>query len=484
MEEMIEGRPLPGGKTAHGQPGASAGLACERPEPSSADAPDVSPPRVKLEQIRHVPGKFGLPLVGAYPEALLSPLTFARRMYERYGPVHRFYATGNWNVQLISPEANALVLLDKDQIFSSKQGWAPVLGPYFSGGLLLRDFEDHRAQRKYIGAAFRRSVMPGFLASFRELSERAVARWSGLGFDFYSEIRKLLLESAALTFFGLPLGPQGTAVAGAFDRLVSSLVAFLPASVPWSAAAKGSKGRRFLSDFIADELPKRRGREGGDLFSQLCNVTDDDGRYLSVDAVTRHMIFVLAAAHDTLAAGLSGLVYYLGLHQQWQRKVRDELRDLGPPGDQTPDSLAGASLSEWAIKEAFRLNSPAPILWRRALRPYSVHGFELPAGTMTAINPLMTHRLDEYWPEPDAFLPERFDESCQQDRPKFAYIPFGAGPHACLGLHYSMMQAKIFASVLLRDHRIAVPERYEPLWYYWPHCRPLNGLPVRLERTS
>jgi hypothetical protein len=80
------------------------GQAFERTRSAAIDA---KLPFVRYDDVRHVPGKKGLPVLGTLPEAAWDPLAFAQRMYAAYGPVHRFYACGNWNVQLIGPTGTA-----------------------------------------------------------------------------------------------------------------------------------------------------------------------------------------------------------------------------------------------------------------------------------------------------------------------------------------------------------------------------------------
>ena len=87
---------------------------------------EVALPDVPGRALAGVPGRRGLPVFGILPFAVRNPHRFARGMYERFGPVHRFYACGNWNVQLVGPEANEFVLFDEAKNFSSRGGWKPV----------------------------------------------------------------------------------------------------------------------------------------------------------------------------------------------------------------------------------------------------------------------------------------------------------------------------------------------------------------------
>ena len=121
-----------------------------KPEPR-----EVALPSVSARQLARVPGRRGLPVFGILPFAVRDPHRFAQGMYDRFGPIHRFYACGSWNVQLVGPEANEFVLFDQAGNFSSRGGWKPVFGRHFDGGLLLRDGEDHQWHRKLIASAFK-----------------------------------------------------------------------------------------------------------------------------------------------------------------------------------------------------------------------------------------------------------------------------------------------------------------------------------------
>src|SRR3546814_4902419 len=87
---------------------------------------------------------------------------------------------------------------------------------------------------------------------------------------------------------------------------------------------------------------------------------------------------------------------------------------------------------------------PVPVIPRRALRDFEFGGYRIPAGTNVGVNPSHTHRMADYWPEPEKFGPMRFSPEGAKGRHKYAWVPFGGGAHMCLGLHFAYMQAKIF----------------------------------------
>jgi len=196
------------------------------------------------------------------------------------------------------------------------------------------------------------------------------------------------------------------------------------------------------------------------------------------------MNFLMMAAHDTLTSSLTSTVYYLGAAPEWQEVLRAEVRGVRAEfGDRIPyEQLDRFEKTEWAFKEAMRLNAPVPALPRRALRDFAFGNHTIPAGTHIGINPMMTHRLPELWPDPDRFDPARFSPEQSKGRHKYAWVPFGGGGHMCLGLHFAYMQAKAFMFELLDKRRIVLREGYEADFRMFPMPKPRDGLPLRLER--
>ena len=135
------------------------------------------------------------------------------------------------------------------------------------------------------------------------------------------------------------------------------------------------------------------------------------------------------------------------------------------------------------FKEAMRLNQPVPVIPRRAVKPFSYGGYDIPAGSMVSINPMLTHRLPEFWDDPESFNPERFTVEETRKRHRYAWVPYGGGSHMCLGLHFAYMQAKVFLHALLLQRRPSLKAGYEPNWARFPIPRPRDQLPIQLKRS-
>lgn len=452
----------------------------------SAHAPAEAAPRHWREDvltdadIAHIPGEAGLPIVGNTFRMLADPHAFTRRMVETYGPVYKSKAFGGWNIAMVGADANELVLFDREKLFSSEQGWGPILDRLFPRGLMLMDFDHHRADRRALSIAFKPGPMRHYAGSLNRGIAQAVKGWGGAPMLFYPAIKQLTLDLAADSFIGIPWGPEADRINQAFVYMVQASVAPIRTPLPFTLMRKGVKGREFLVDYFTRETHRRRGEGGGqDMFSQFATATREDGSMLPVDDVVDHMNFLMMAAHDTITSSATTLVWLLAKHSEWQERLRAEITAItGGGGDVGYDDLGKLELTEMAFKEALRMISPVPSTPRRALREFEFGGYRIPAGAPVGINAQFVHRMEEYWPDPDRFDPLRFTPEAVKGRHKYAWIPFGGGAHMCLGLHFAYMQVKVLMAQLLTRYEIAIEEGYEPQWQPWPIPRPKDGLKV------
>ncbi len=420
-------------------------------------------------ELAELPGRRGLPLIGVMPEILLDPLGFSKRMHAAHGTAYRFHAFGEWHVHLLGAEANELVLFDANGTFSAREGWGPLIGPLFPGALLVKDGPEHRHDRRLMGEAFKQGRLNEYGAIFADDIAAAVSNWSGRRIDLYPEIKALTFRIAASTFLGMSLEREARFAVRSLTHMISSLLAMVRSPGPSLVRLRGRIAKARLDALLARHIEQRRAQPGEDFLSRLANLREDNGEPLPVQAICDSFTFLLSAAHDTLASSLTSLVHHLAAHPDWADRLRRELADAALPHSAAA-ATAELPLLDMFHKECLRLHGPAPVVWRRAVRPFRFGDAIIPAGTMTGVNLLMTHRLPDVWPDPERFDPLRFTPEAERERSRFAYIPFGAGVHKCLGMHFAQQQARVFAAELLgaADLRLEKPAR----WYHWPNARP------------
>ena len=420
----------------------------------SVASPAITFTPPKRNSLTHIPGDEGWPIIGKTLEVRADPKGHIERHAAKYGLVYRSHLFGETSLVLLGPEANELVLFDQAKLFSSALGWGLILGLLFPRGLMLLDFDEHRLHRRALSVAFKSGPMKSYLAELDTGIGARVAQWKADPGPmlFYPAMKQLTLDLAAASFLGAGIGPEVDEITRAFVDMVAASVAVIRKPLPGTAMARGVRGRKRIVAYFSEQIPIRRAKGGEDLFSQLCRATHEDGALLSTQDIVDHMSFLMMAAHDTLTSSLTSFVGALAANPEWQQKLRDEVGALGIAADQptTFDNLEALPLTEMAFKETLRQKPPVPSMPRRAVRDFAFMGYAIPAGTMIGVNPLFTHHMPEFWPDPGTFDPMRFTEEAQRNRHRFAFVPFGGGAHMCLGLHFAYMQANALRGISCR----------------------------------
>ena len=141
----------------------------------------------------------------------------------------------------------------------------------------------------------------------------------------------------------------------------------------------------------------------------LCQTEDEDGNKFSDDDIVNHMIFLMMAAHDTSTSTATTMAYYLAANPEWQERCRDESDRLGD-GPLDIEALEKLESLDLVMNESIRLVTPVQWAMRRTVRDTELLGYYMPEGTNVIAYPGMNHRLQEIWPDPMKFDPDRFAE--------------------------------------------------------------------------
>lgn len=437
-----------------------------------------------------VHGDIGLPYLGTALQYMRWGPADVLARYRRYGPVALTRTFGLEHVQVAGPDAIDEVLGKRRHDFG--QGWNLYIGPFFRRGLLLLEFDEHMFHRRIMQQAFTRDRLEAHLAMLTPAARVAVGRWVPAGSGdtrtvrLYPTMKELTLELAGETFMAADVGAQRQRLLSAFLACTHAGLAIVRHSMPGGNWRAGLRGRRVLEEYFTALLPEKRRAESPDFFAGLCHARSEDGEVFSDADVVNHMIFLIMAAHDTTTTTATTVAYYLGKHPEWQRRVRAEVLALDAEIGSAPPRIADLDRLhelDLVIRESLRLMPPVPGLCRRAVRDTEVAGHYIPAGTPVDIAYQVNHLLPELWTHPEVFDPERFAEPRREDKShRLAWLPFGAGAHKCIGMHFGTFEVKTLIAAMVRDYEWSMPDTYRIPWGYTTIPFPRDGAPVELRR--
>lgn len=438
--------------------------------------------RPDCKDLDHIPGSDGLPYFGNSLRTIWGLDKLIADHAKKFGNVSRIKILHQRGILLLGADNYQRILLDRDQNFSAEMGFAESIGQFYKGGILMKDFAEHKFLRRMMQTAFKNDAMKNYVAMMNPVMQEHVERWENEpNFEFFPAIKKALLEVGAKVFIGVELGEEAEKVNQAFLDINDGLLGQVRKEWPGTAYGKGKKGERFLRDYFSKEIDKRREGTGQDMLSIMCREKDDEGNFFDKELLIPQASFLLFAAHDTTTSVLNHMVYYSAMHPEWQQKMREECESLGKDEIEFED-LPKMQIIDNVFHESLRLRPSVSFAARRTIKECEIEGHRIPADTMVFFSPIDNHRNPEFWTNPLEFDPERFlPERAEHKNHSFAFHPFGGGAHKCIGMHFAVMLAKTFMFKLLTTYDYSLPENFKTRFEWVPLPKP-SSLPVKLKR--
>ena len=436
--------------------------------------------------LKAVVGDRGLPILGHMIEMLRGGPDYLLFLYQTRGPVVFGDSPVLPGVAALGPDAAQVIYSNRNKDFS-QQGWVPVIGPFFHRGLMLLDFDEHMFHRRIMQEAFVRSRLANYVEQMDRVVSQVVANdWvvNDARFLLYPAMKELTLDIASMVFMGHEPGTDHelvTKVNKAFTTTTRAGKAVIRKSVPPFLWWRGLKARELLESYFEARVKERRGKEGNDLLTVLCQTEDEDGNRFSDEDIVNHMIFLMMAAHDTSTSTATTMAYNLARHPEWQERCRDESDRLGD-GPLDIESLEKLESLDLVMNESIRIVTPVQWAMRQTVRDTELLGYYIPQGTNVIAYPGMNHRLPEIWTDPLRFDPDRFTEPRNEHKKhRYAFTPFGGGAHKCIGMVFGQLEIKTILHRLLRRYRLELPRPgYRGRWDYGGMPIPADGMPIVL----
>jgi len=392
-----------------------------------------------------------------------NPIARFTQLQARYGNAFAFHVRGRHFTMFIGPDANQYLLATHAAAFT--QGASVRLGPVLGKGLLTSNGPLHTRQRRLIQPTFHRGRIEAYQAVMAAETARMLDAWRpGARLDFSAAMHDLTLTIVGRTLFDIDLAHQSSDI----GRSVNAMIRFLrfrPVSLvniridlPGFPYRRFLEGKAKMDAMVYGLIAERRAseRDNGDILSMLLAARDEDGTVMSDAQVRDEVLTFLAAGHETTANALAWTFMLLAQHPAVRHRLMDEIATV--LGDRLPEpaDLARLTYLECLIKESMRLYPPAWAGTRIAQEEVELRGYRLPAGTIVGFSQYLTHRMPEYFAEPERFLPERFDADHGEEHPPYAYIPFGAGPRSCIGSGFALMELKTIVPIILQRFQPAL----------------------------
>jgi cytochrome P450 len=449
-----------------------------------------------MRPTREIPGPRGteaLRFLGiGSPDGLLA---FFAACARRYGPIVSFRSLGQRVVVLDDADAIGEVLQHQQHRFSRDTG-AVLLRELVGDGVLTTEDPVHLVRRRMLQPAFHRARIAGYTTSMVDEAERFGDVWATREtIDVGAEMTRLTLGVVGRSLFGTDVGDEAERVAGVIASIanrggrlqalvaaVAPLMFVLRKRLPSSARFVFGKERATLEAVVDPIVARKRAQPGGDdLLATLLEVRDEDGGALTDVDIRNELITFVLAGHETTSSALTWCWYLLAKHPAAEARMLAELDTV--LGGRAPglDDVAKLRYTANVFDEALRLYPPAAAFGRRPIVDVELAGYRVPRGASVFVSPFVTHRNPRYFPNPDAFAPERWDDA---PPPKFAFFPFGGGSKMCIGEPFARAEGVLVLATLARRFRLRIDDTSDVTPGPSALLRPSRAIVARVEHRQ
>lgn len=343
-----------------------------------------------------------------------------------------------------------------------------VLRSSFGNGIFTSDGAFWRRQRKLMQPTFHHAHLARY-------AERMVAYAARLGdawqhdtiVDIDADMHDLTLRIVLDALFSHTMDDESAPLYAAMRHLSAGIAAqgrfalltFLPDWTPLPSFRRKRHGVAVVKRLIGRLVAARRAQEPSarphDLLTALLEARDSaTGEMMDDTQVYDELMTLYIAGHETTAVLMGWVWAMLAQHPHAEAALHAELdRVLGGRLPTSAD-LPQLPYTQNVIKETLRLYPSAWFVMREVLEPFTLEGERVPQGALLMLLPVATHRDPRYYDQPDAFLPERWQNGLEQRLPRGAYFPFGMGARVCIGNGFAMMEAQLLLATLAQQFHV------------------------------
>jgi cytochrome P450 len=441
----------------------------------------------------------GLPLLGNTHQYLRDPLSFHERHARGLGDVVRVRLAGGSFHYVTHPEDIQRVLVSEQDRFRKASQLAEAGGGFLTDGLFLATGAAWRRSRTVAQPAFYRERVERYGRHAVDATRETTADWTDgdrVRLDTVTKrvtldvLVRALFDRDLDDAFGRTVAEAASAVNDFLDATAWRTVLPVPDWLPTPARRRFDRARAAFDGAVDDLLDERGATldgppDGGgaadaddrppldalddpDLLDLLlaANRAADPGDRLSRRELRDDLVTFLFAGHETTALALTYACHLLAANPPTADRLTAELDRLD--GDPTVADLPALPYTEAVVRESLRRYPPLYTLFREPLEPVVLDGCRVPAGATLVLPQRIVHTDPRWWDEPLAFRPERWldgDDTVTDgadDRPEYAYFPFGGGKRHCIGARFAMLEARLALATLARRWRFTDPGDLTP----------------------
>ncbi|XP_022779926.1 uncharacterized protein LOC111321343 [Stylophora pistillata] len=437
-----------------------------------------------------IKGPRPLPFFGNSLRNLFDPNVLPKlhvEWYKKYGKVFGIYFFRQHMLMVADPDMLKDILVKDFSKFHDRKPIVEIPKPYdkmltIASGQKWKDIRNtltptFSASKMKLMMTFMNQALDTFVSKVDNISK------TGETVDFHRWLQSLTMEVILSTAFGVKAETQ-TVENDPITELAKKAMAPHPLVAFVLLLPFGDRLFKYLPDpldfdkigsvaaNIIAERTKANGNGSGqrkDMLQMMLDAKEETGgeKIDNEDIQAQSVVFLLAG-YETSSTTLGFVCYHLAFDSHVQDKLRDEIDRMWPGNEASPsyDVLHRMEYLDMVINEALRMYPPGFAIQRDCNETCTIKGVTIPQGMPILVPCYAIHHDPEIYPDPEKFDPERFTEAEKAKRHPYTYLPFGHGPHNCVGMRFALLEIKLTLVRLLKKYKLERTEKTAvPLGY-------------------
>ncbi|XP_008570378.1 PREDICTED: lanosterol 14-alpha demethylase isoform X2 [Galeopterus variegatus] len=391
-----------------------------------------------------------------------SPIEFLENAYEKYGPIFSFTMVGRTFTYLLGSDAAALLFNSKNEDLNAEEVYSRLTTPVFGKGVAY-DVPNpvFLEQKKMLKSGLNIAHFREHVSIIEKETKDYFQSWGESGEkNLFEALSELIILTASHCLHGKEIRSQlNEKVAQLYADLdggFSHAAWLLPGWLPLPSFRRRDRAHREIKNIFYQAIQKRRqsDKKIDDILQTLLDSTYKDGRPLTDDEVAGLLIGLLLAGQHTSSTTSAWMGFFLARDKTLQERCYLEQK-----------TVCGEGLP--------------PLNYDQI-----VAGYTIPPGHQVCVSPTVNQRLKDSWIERLDFNPDRYLRDNPASGEKFAYVPFGAGRHRCIGENFAYVQIKTIWSTMLRLYEFDLIDGYFPTVNYTTMIHTPENPVIRYKRRS
>lgn len=417
-----------------------------------------------------------------------DPLTFLKELQKTYGAVAKIRLGPQHMYVLYDPALLKELLITKQEHFIKLKAFQEAR-LFVGDGVATSTGDKHKRVRRLLQPHFTKAHIQQYAEQMADIVSAELDNWKpGEERDLTNDLSDITFAIIAKTLFSLDGREHAQVIRRPYElinRICAERMRQLVSMPLFVATPKNRAYKTALRELdsgvydITKQRKKSPEQGEGDLLSVLLAAKDDEGKGMTDQELRDELMIMFIAGHETSANALAWAFSFILQQPEVEHKLYEEWDRVLQGARPSAANYMELSYTQNVLWEAMRLRSPSFFTGRSALCDVELGPIHVKKGQSVLFSPYAIHHNPEYFPRPEAFIPERFENDLLKRIPQFAYIPFGGGPRGCIGNHFAMLEMVIALCMIGQRYRLRLtnghpPIEMEPLMT----LRPKNGIRV------